>query len=185
GRGTGPGGGGQAAGGELHPARAGLGPGRMKGFGELYPEIGRLPPLESGDVVYREPLPGGVSGAKNTPAYNVHSYPTKVPPEAIEPFVEHHTAPGAWVLDPFCGSGMTGLAARRAGRRAILGDLSPGAAHLAWNLTHHCDAAELAAAGSSVLEACAGYLDRLYAVEGRDGEPAHLGWTLFSQQVAC
>ncbi len=157
----------------------------MKGFGELYPEIGKVPALERGEVAYRDPLPQGASGAKNTPAYNVHSYPTKVPPEAIEPFIEHHTAPGAWVLDPFCGSGMTGLAASRTGRRSILGDLSPGATHLAWNLTHHCDAAKLTAAASSVLEACAGYLDRLYAVEGRDGEPAHLNWTLFSQRMAC
>lgn len=157
----------------------------MKGFGELYPEIGKVPDLESGEVPYRDPLAQGSSGAKNTAAYNVHSYPTKVPPEAIEPFVEHHTTPGAWVLDPFCGSGMTGLAATRTGRRSVLGDLSPGAVHLAWNLTHPCDAGELATAAASVLEGCAGYLDRLYAVEGRDGEAAHLNWTLFSQQVAC
>lgn len=157
----------------------------MKGFGDLYPEIGNIPLLERGEVPYRDPLAQGSSGTKNTPAYNVHSYPTKVPPEAIKPFIEHHTAPGAWVLDPFCGSGMTGLAASRIGRGSILGDLSPGAVHLAWNLTHPCDASELAAAASSVLEACAGYLDRLYAVEGRDREPAHLNWTLFSKQVSC
>lgn len=158
----------------------------MKSFADLYPGIGQVTGLCSkGGIDYREPLSQGAGGAKNTPAYNVHSYPTKVPPEAIEPFVEHHTAPGGWVLDPFCGSGMTGLAARRTGRNSVLGDLSPGATHLAWNMTHHCDAAALAAASASVLDACADFFDRLYAVAGRDGQPGHLNWTLFSQRVAC
>ena len=57
-----------------------------------------------------QPLARPTRGKKNTPAYNAHCYPTKVPPEAIEPYVAHHTRPGDLVLDPFCGSGMTGLA---------------------------------------------------------------------------
>jgi len=36
-------------------------------------------------------------------------------------------------LDPFCGSGMTGLAALRLGRNIILNDLSPAATHIAYN----------------------------------------------------
>lgn len=78
-------------------------------------------------------LPPVVTSPKNSPAYQVHSYPTKIPPEAIVPFIEASTAPGAVVLDPFCGSGMTGLAAQACGRSAILSDLSPGAVHLARN----------------------------------------------------
>ena len=77
------------------------------------------------------PLPPSVSGSKGGPWYTSHTYPTKVPPEAIEPFIEASTAPGGLVADPFCGSGMTGVAAVFTGRRAALSDLSPrrGAPH--------------------------------------------------------
>src|SRR5262245_54208869 len=67
---------------------------------------------------------GHVSAGKGSAAYNAHSYPTKVPPEGIEPFIDYFTRPGDVVLDPFCGSGMTGLAAARTGRAVILNDLS-------------------------------------------------------------
>lgn len=77
------------------------------------------------------PLPSVVTSPKSSPAYQVHSYPTKIPPEAIVPFIVASTTPGAIVLDPFCGSGMTGVAALASGRSAILSDLSPGAVHLA------------------------------------------------------
>lgn len=81
----------------------------------------------------QSPLPTVVTSSKGSSAYQVHSYPTKIPPEAIVPFIEASTSPGAVVLDPFCGSGMTGLAAQMSGRSAILSDLSPGAVHLAGN----------------------------------------------------
>src|SRR5207247_2346321 len=88
-------------------------------FDELYPEIGRPPaPSEGAPLSVDGPLDAPTRGRKNTAAYNAHSYPTKVPPEAIEPFIEHHTRPGDVVLDAFCGLGMTGLAARRARARA-------------------------------------------------------------------
>src|SRR4051812_13498859 len=102
-------------------------------FAELYPEVGRFPaPRDAAPVSVDRPLDAPTRGRKNTAAYNAHSYPTKVPPEAIEPFIEHHTRAGDVVFDPFCGSGMTGLAARRLARTAVLNDLSFGAAHLAW-----------------------------------------------------
>jgi DNA modification methylase/predicted RNA-binding Zn-ribbon protein involved in translation (DUF1610 family) len=156
------------------------------GFDELYPAVGEVPAgLAPGAVRGRRPLAHPSRGAKNTAAYNVHSYPTKVPPEAIEPFIEHYTSARGWVLDPFCGSGMTGLAASRAGRRAILNDLSYGAVHLASNMSAACDPAALGAAAQAIRSACQEELDHLYRVEGRDGSSAHLHWTLYSQQIAC
>ena len=52
------------------------------------------------------------------------------------------------MLDPFCGSGMTGVAAAMAGRKAVLGDLSPAAVRIAMNYTTPCepDAFEMAVA---------------------------------------
>lgn len=77
--------------------------------------------------------------SRATSAYAVHAYHTKVPAEAIAPYLEHYTRPGDLVLDPFAGSGMTGLAAALAGRRATLSDLSPAAVHIAMNYTAPCD----------------------------------------------
>jgi site-specific DNA-methyltransferase (adenine-specific) len=43
-------------------------------------------------------------------------YPTEKPPELLEVFVKNSSAPGQLVVDPFMGSGSTGLAALRHGR---------------------------------------------------------------------
>ena len=90
-----------------------------------------------------EPLTDAVPGSRNTALYNAHSYMTKVPPEAIVPFLEHYTRPGDVVLDMFAGSGMTGVAAAMTGRRAILRDIAVVSAHLAYNHTRPCDPAAL------------------------------------------
>jgi len=155
-------------------------------FDELYPEIGRLPaPRDGAPVSVDRPLDAPTRGKKNTAAYNAHSYPTKVPPEAIEPFIEHHTRPGDVVLDAFCGSGMTGLAARRLGRTAILNDLSFGAAHLAWNIATPCDPDALGRAAAAVLAAVEADYSRWYGTTSATGAPATIAWTLHSQSVAC
>ncbi len=83
----------------------------------------------------RRTLPEYVAGSKGGPWYTSHTYPTKVPPETIVPFIEASTEVGGTVLDPFCGSGMTGVAVALSGRSGVLSDLSPGAVHLARNHT--------------------------------------------------
>jgi adenine-specific DNA methylase len=153
-------------------------------FKTLYPDVGRTSfPLRAGPALDREPLASASRGAKNTLAYNAHSYPTKVPPEGIAPFIEHYTEPGSVVLDAFCGSGMTGLAASQLGRRAVLNDLSVGATHLAWNLVTACEPDALVDAAEQVLSTCAEELRTLYRVGGNND--AHLHWTLHSQRVEC
>lgn len=64
--------------------------------------------------------------------YSYHPYHTKVPPAIIRNLLEHYTKPGDTVLDIFCGSGMTGVASREIGRKAILSDLSPIATYIAY-----------------------------------------------------
>lgn len=65
------------------------------------------------------------------PVAQFHPYHTKVPPSVIRARIERFTEPGELVLDPFAGSGMTGVAALDCGRRALLGDLSPAATFIA------------------------------------------------------
>src|SRR5262249_23184722 len=150
-------------------------------FADLYPELrAELPPSREPPLPVVDPLEMSARGSKSTAAYLAHSYPTKVPPEAIEPFLLHHTRPGELVLDPFCGSGMTGLAARRTGRRAILNDLSIGAIHLAANAARHADAEAVLGAGERALRRVADAYAGWYATTGRDGGPAIIQWTLWS-----
>ena len=63
----------------------------------------------------REPFAADVSEGKNDPIYNAHSYHTKVPHKAIMRYILHYTEPGDVVLDGFCGTGMTGVAAQLCG----------------------------------------------------------------------
>lgn len=126
-----------------------------------------------------------VPGGRSSAFYLAHSYHTKVPPEAIRPFIEHYTKSGDIVLDPFCGSGMTGVAAALAGRRAILSDLSPAAIHLSWNHTRPCDPDQLASAFATIDTRLAGDFARLYRTKHTDGGPAQIHWTLWSTKHLC
>src|SRR6185436_11478865 len=64
------------------------------------------------DDYERPPFAADIKEGKNDPIYNAHSYHTKVPPRSIIPYILHYTQPGDLVLDLFCGSGMTGVAAQ-------------------------------------------------------------------------
>lgn len=58
------------------------------------------------EILYSQPFPSTRTGA----LFNAFSYPTKISPEAIAIFIACHTKPGATILDPFGGSGTTGIA---------------------------------------------------------------------------
>lgn len=53
------------------------------------------------------------------------TYPTEKPVELLKILVEQSSSPGELVADPFAGSGSTGEAAIRLGRRFVGNDLSP------------------------------------------------------------
>lgn len=93
----------------------------------------------------------GIKARRAGALYGVHAYHTKVPPEAITACIEANTRPGDVVLDPFCGSGMTGVAAAMLGRRAVLNDLSPAAVHIASNYGTPCDPSAFLAAVERIL----------------------------------
>lgn len=109
-------------------------------LGEFVSEHG-TPYSSETDDYHREPYAADVAEDKHDLIYNIHSYHTKVPPKAIKCFIEHYTNPGDIVLDSFCGTGMTGVAAKicddhgvgKSQRHAILIDLSTIAAFIAGN----------------------------------------------------
>jgi site-specific DNA-methyltransferase (adenine-specific) len=56
----------------------------------------------------------------------VRGYPTEKPVEILKELISQASDPGELVLDPFCGSGNVGAAARQLGRRALLCDVDAG-----------------------------------------------------------
>ncbi|HEY8837399.1 MAG TPA: site-specific DNA-methyltransferase [Dehalococcoidia bacterium] len=64
--------------------------------------------------------PSGQSPPSPTPALTSPTFP----PKLIEPCILAGCPEGGTVLDPFAGSGTTGLVAQRLSRRAVLIDLS-------------------------------------------------------------
>ncbi|WP_416268602.1 DNA methyltransferase [Burkholderia cepacia] len=128
--------------------------------------------------------PKVVSGQRNTALYNAHSYHTKVPPEAIIPFIKHFSRPGDVVLDPFCGTGMTGVAAELSGRRAVLNDLSVVAGHLAYNHTRPCDPKALQDAFDTIAADLDAEFREIYAcTDGK--ERGYILYTLWSRDAVC
>jgi len=136
------------------------------------------------DDYERPPFAADIKEGKNDPIYNAHSYHTKVPPRSIIPYILHYTKPGDVVLDPFCGSGMTGVAAQmcaappkdileqfpeladRVGPRAcILNDLSPAACHIAYNYNTPVDVEALKSEFERIKAAVKEEFDWLYGTE--------------------
>jgi len=62
-------------------------------------------------IYHREPFASDVSEGKSGAIYSAHGYHTKVPHKAVMRYILHYTEPGDVVLDGFCGTGMTGVAA--------------------------------------------------------------------------
>jgi site-specific DNA-methyltransferase (adenine-specific) len=53
-------------------------------------------------------------------------YPTEKPEKVLKRLIAQSSERGDLVLDPFCGSGSTGMATRELGRRALLCDVEAG-----------------------------------------------------------
>src|SRR5262249_20403632 len=65
--------------------------------------------------------------------FQAHAYHTKLPVGAIVPYIQNYTEPKDLIFDPFCGSGMTGVACLMTNRTGVLSDLSPIACHITSN----------------------------------------------------
>ncbi|MEX2154428.1 MAG: DNA methyltransferase [Gemmatimonadaceae bacterium] len=133
------------------------------------------------------PLPASsidILDASRDDVYWFHPYHTKVPPSAIRTLIEHYTQPGDLVLDPFCGSGMTGVAARQTGRHAVLIDLSPIASFIAGvNVTRH-DAAKAIDLLNAALTRAEERWGWLYESEER-GQRSTVDYFVWSDVFTC
>ncbi|MBN2286363.1 MAG: hypothetical protein JXI43_07935, partial [Tissierellales bacterium] len=76
------------------------------------------PEKPEGWTYHRDPFAADVNEGKNHPIYMAHSFHTKVPHRAIMRYILHYTEPGDIILDGFCGTGMTAVAAQMCGNQS-------------------------------------------------------------------
>ena len=161
---------------------------------------------------HREPFAVDVSVGKTDMLYRAHGYHTKVPHRAIVPSILHYTKPGDVVLDGFCGSGMTGVAAQWCGsapstfrleleqqwrkdgreapewgpRRVILGDLSPAATFIAANYNLPFDVTTFGKAAARLLKEVEVEIGWMYETLHSDGKTkGRINYTVWSEVFSC
>lgn len=159
----------------------------------------------------KEPYASDVSVGKNNPVYAAHTYHTKVPHPAIMRFILHYTQPGDIILDSFCGTGMTGVAARACGapttdirssiehewlktegkhpkwgiRHAICNDLSPYATSIAYNYNMPFDTEEFNIEAAEVIKRVKEKCKWLYATSDSQGHEGQINYVIWSDYFYC
>jgi DNA modification methylase/transcriptional regulator with XRE-family HTH domain len=129
---------------------------------------------------------GGISAGKNTYTYDAHTYHTKVPPQGIAEVIKQYLPEGGVVLDPFAGSGMTGVAARTLGYDVILNELSPAASFISDRFTRRIDPKKFSAAVCVIIEATKSVRHSLYTTHCREcRKETELQYTVWSYKVKC
>lgn len=160
------------------------------------------------DRTYVDPGPftTDISEGKSNPFYKAHSYPTKVPHPAIMRFLLHYTVPGDVVLDGFCGTGMTGVAAQACGmppndlrrdiegemgevrwghRRAVLSDLSPAATFIAAGVNLPVDAKAFDRRSAEILDEFEAEWGWMYKTTDDRGRERTIDYTVWSEVFTC
>ena len=127
-----------------------------------------------------------IETTKATAIYNMHTYWSKKPHDAIRQYIQHYTNPGDLVLDPFCGSGGTALAALMEGRKAIAIDRSPAATFITKNYCTPVDVYKLQKAFDELIRKVEPEIDWLYETRcDRCGGKATTTYTVYSQVFQC
>jgi DNA modification methylase/DNA-binding transcriptional regulator YiaG len=133
-----------------------------------------------------EPAAEGVSAGKNTYTYDAHTYHTKVPPQGIAEVISRYLPEGGLVLDPFSGSGMTGVASLIVGADVILNELSPAASFISNCFTGHIDADYFSDGVKQLLERTDSLRKSLYSTTCREcTADTEIIYTVWSYKVKC
>jgi len=131
-------------------------------------------------------LPEIIVAPRTDPLYSCHSYLTKVPIDAIKPFVENFTKPGQTVLDFFAGSGMTGLAALSLNRKAFLSDISILGKHIADGFLTNVFSEDMREAADGVIARAKNSIGTIYTTtRSSDKNKVELVRTIWSFVYIC
>lgn len=141
---------------------------------------------ESAAPTIENPATEGISAGKNTYTYDAHTYHTKVPPQGIAEVVKLYLPERGLVLDPFAGSGMTGVAALTLGNDVVLNELSPAASFIGDRFTRSFDEASFDAGVKAICASLGDIRKKLYTTSCRTcGRDTEILFTVWSYRVCC
>ncbi len=128
-----------------------------------------------------------IKTTKTSPVFSMHSYHLgKKPYDAVEAYINHYTSQGDLVLDPFCGSGSTALAALVQGRKAVAIDASPAATFITRFYLSRCDPDDLAFRFERMCASVSEEMQHLYGtVCHRCNSPATIHYVIYSNLYEC
>ena len=132
------------------------------------------------------PFDKQIETTRSSSIFNMHTYWSKKPHDAIQEYIKHYTKTGDLVLDPFCGSGSTSLAALLEARKAIAIDLSPAATFITKNYCTPEDTDALQKAFNELETAVKNEMDWLYETrcDRCDGK-AKTSYVIYSYIFEC
>jgi predicted RNA-binding Zn-ribbon protein involved in translation (DUF1610 family) len=168
-----------------------------------------LPPSEHVQRNIPGPFAADTEAGKSSLIYKAHSFYTKVPHETIMRLILHYTEPGDLVLDGFCGTGMTGVAAQLCGspdvtlrrsieaelgsvhwgaRKVVLQDISPSTTSIAAGLNLPVNVEAFDEASSDLLKrfhASWGWMYETTVHNNGETFEAQIDYTVWSQVYTC
>lgn len=144
-------------------------------------------PFDPEDDDYSVPaFDKAIETTKATAIYMMHTYWSKKPHDAIRQYIKHYTNHGDLVLDPFCGSGGTAIAALMESRKAIAIDRSPAATFITKSYCTPVSTEELQRAFEKLKRKVQSELDWLYETKcDRCGGDSTTAYTVYSQVLRC
>lgn len=154
------------------------------------------------EKLYKNPLPASRNGV----LYNAFAYPTKISPEAIAIYIACHTKIGDTILDPFAGSGTTGLAtllcdqptaemlntAKALGvkpvwgkRKAILYELSTLGGFISEVMCNPPNSKKFKKVATEFINEAEKELAGIYSVKDADNNNGRLRYAIWSEVLIC
>lgn len=152
---------------------------------------------------HREPFAADVSEGKNHPIYMAHAYHTKVPHRAIMKYLLHFTSPGDIVVDAFCGTGMTAVAAQMCSnkkevsqlktettyengeRRVIISDLAPAATFISSNYNTVLDKSKFKQSMETIIDKLEEEYFDYFTTNHNDNDKGVINYIIWSEVYHC